>query len=110
MTSKVNAPNGKQRTEVLECLWKHSKPAIWFERQPNGNEIRIKQEGAAWQNRGKIEQLLKEKPFVDYYGGRCIKTNFSEFPEMNLSDYKHGCNIPLSYNEIFQSCFSEKSS
>ena len=93
-----------KRSDVLAGLWNCSQPAMWFQLQPDGENLRKSQETAAW-TASNIEESLKSRPYVDYYGGRCIKTDFSTFPKVDLTRFKTFCyQQDVSEQEIYQQC------
>ena len=92
------------RSDALAGLWKCSQPALFFQLQPNGEALRKEQELAAWTSN--IEESLTKHPYVDYYGGRCIKTDFSTFPKVDLTHFNRLCykEKDVSEKEVFQKC------
>lgn len=109
MTSNVTIPSGMSRTGTLEGLWKCSKPAYFFQTIPNGDLLRRKQEADAWNSKTNVEKTIKKHPYIDYFGGRCIKTDMSKFPQVDLESYKQRCSIDKSYMEIFEKCIKASS-
>lgn len=108
MSSNVTAPAGMSRADALEGLWGCSSPASFFQSIPNGDEVRTKQESAAWESKEKVEKTIQQRPYIDYFGGRCIKTDLSKYPEMDLASYKKQCDIAMSFAEIFERCLKHK--
>ena len=92
-----------KRSDVLAGLWNCSQPAMWFQLQPDGENLRRGQETAAW-TASNMEEFLKSHPYVDYYGGRCIKTDFSTLP-VDLTRFKKLCyQLDVSEKEIYHQC------
>ena len=86
------------KADTLKCLWEQTKPQI------NGDEIRKEQECEAWgKGKEKIEELLNKSPDVDYFGGRCIKTDFSADP-VDFSSYIKNCNPSANIQELNARC------
>lgn len=104
MASKVTAPDGSSRADALERLWGCSRPARFFQTISHGEDLRKKQEAAAWASKQKVEEMLQKNPYVDYHGGRCIKTDFSKYPAIDLASFKQRCSIPGSFAEIYDRC------
>lgn len=109
MSWNVTAPAGMSRADALAGLWGCSSPARFFQDIPNGDESRKKQENAAWKSKEKVEETIQKDPYVDYFGGRCIKTDLSKYPEIDLAPYKKQCHIAMSLTEIFDRCLKHKS-
>lgn len=109
MSSNVTAPAGMSRAEALEGLWKCSTPARFFQMIPNGEDVRKNQEADAWRSKEKVEETIQRNPRIDYFGGRCIKTDMSQYPKLDLSSYKQRCEIAMSFVEIFEKCLKKKS-
>jgi hypothetical protein len=79
---------------------------MFFNLRSDGQMLLEKQEKAAWKSTELVEKMLKMDPYVDYYGGRCIKTDFSNFPKIDLTRYFASCEIALSVKEIISKCFT----
>lgn len=107
MSSSITAPAGMSRADALEGLWKCSRPARFFQTIPNGEEVRKEQEAAAWASKEKIEATIQKRPDIDYFGGRCIKTDMSQYPKIDLTSYKKNCEISMSFAEIFEKCLKK---
>jgi hypothetical protein len=104
---RITIKNDMSKVDVLEGLWKCSSPASFFKTIPNGDDVRKKQESAAWQDKEAIEKNLQRNSYIDYFGGRCIKTDMSKYPELDLSSYKKQCEIEMPIEEIFKRCLSK---
>ena len=102
--SRFTAPKDMSKTDVLKGLWNCSYPASFFQTIPNGDAVRKEQEVAAWSDKEKIEKDITKRPYVDYFGGRCIKTDISTYPEIDLNKYKTQCEIDMSFQEIIGKC------
>lgn len=107
-SSTVTAPAGLSRVDALKGLWRCSSPASFFATVPNGDALRQEQESAAWQNPAAVEEAMKRNPNVDYIGGRCVKTDLSQFPIIDLDSYKKQCEIDMSVEEIVKKCLTRK--
>jgi len=86
--------------KVLHGLWKCSSPASFFDHSPN---LLADVEKRAWVNSKKLEQELQQNPMVDYYGGRCIKTDVSQRP-LDLSSYTEYCVPSMTPEEVIEKC------
>jgi hypothetical protein len=106
MASKITVSNEMSRADVLKGLWNCSSPDIFFQIFP-GNRLLKKQEAAAWQSKEKVEQIIQKKPYVNYFVGRCIKTDMEKYPEIDLASYKTDCKIAMSFSEIFEKCLRQ---
>ena len=65
---------------LILALWKNMKPAAFFRFAPSAL---IPSEPS----REEIDQALKSKYGIDYLGGRCIKTNFSDLTKVDTRLY-----------------------
>jgi hypothetical protein len=74
------------RLEILRKLWECSSPAVFFSTIPNGEEARLPQEKAAWED--PLAHAEGNLSTVDYFGGRCIKTNLYSLPSVDLAKYQ----------------------
>lgn len=106
LPTKITAPHSMSRMDTLRGLWNCSSPASFFKTIPNGDELRQKQEASAWQDRDAIEQAMRKRPYIDYFGGRCIKTDMSKFPELDLASYQQQCGIEMTSKEIIEQCLN----
>jgi hypothetical protein len=108
MSSNVTAPDGMSRSDVLKGLWRCSHSSPWFETIEGGVGELKKIEDVAFASNKEIERIFQKDLYVDYFGGRCIKTNMSRYPELDLTSFKNECKIPMSYAEIFAKCLNYK--
>ncbi len=100
----ITAPDGLSQAGALKGLWNCSKFASFFQMVPNGDTLRKEQAAAAWKSQKEVEKLLKEHPYVDYFGGKCIKTDMSKFPLLDLTSYRKQCNIQMPAEQILNQC------
>nr|NGX49687.1 hypothetical protein [Candidatus Anoxychlamydiales bacterium] len=81
--SMITAPEGMSCVNTLHALWKNSKPAIFFNEFPDS---RAPQE-ATISTPEKVAKLFKSQTYFDYVGGRMLKIDFDEFPELHVISY-----------------------
>lgn len=101
--SLISVPKGMSKVDALEGLWNCSKPASFFEDHPH---LLQQQETAAWKDRAQVEASLEDAPRIDYFGGRCIKTDFSAFPDLDLKKYTGQC-VNMTPAEVKDKCLKK---
>ena len=79
------APEGMSYVNAFRALWENSQPASFFRERP---ETLPRQEAVVGTSE-KVVQFFKNLPgtYVDYAGGRLIKTDFSEYPKLAVVSY-----------------------
>ncbi len=58
------------RIELLQRLWTNQSVAPFFTSKPNIEKPKF--------DYGQAKDILEEKEYIDYFCGRCIKTNLTE--------------------------------
>ncbi|MDP1880687.1 MAG: hypothetical protein Q8K60_07085 [Parachlamydiaceae bacterium] len=90
-SSLVTVPDDLSYVNAFHALWSQSRPAVYFEGRPD----KLKQHEETISTSEKIVQFFKNLNdyYVDYAGGRLIKTDFSHFPELNIYWYDQAYGI-----------------
>jgi len=57
----------------------------------------------AWEDKDIVEKLLTQDPRVEYFGGRCIKTDLTDPENFDLSLFKEQCRPDLA-NAVVEDC------
>lgn len=105
MTAYVaKAPDGMSYVNAFRALWRSSQPANLF----YVDSETITRQEAVLATSEKVVQFFKNLPctYVDYAGGRLIKTDFSEYPKLAVVSYDREYGIGAAqkaldaYNQI----------
>jgi hypothetical protein len=81
--STVTVPEGMSCVNAFRALWENSKPASFFLMNPILESPAADKVSTA----EKVAKLFKTHTYFDYEGGRMLKTNFSEFPKLEVRLY-----------------------
>lgn len=92
MTSNaIPVPDNMSYVNAFRALWENSKPAAFFATHPET----LQAQEATVSTSEKVVQFFKSLngTYVDYAGGRLIKTDFREFPELRVFGYDQNYGI-----------------
>ena len=81
--STVIVPEGMSCVNAFRALWENSKPARFFSIM----SVSDAPQAATVSTAEKVADLFKTNTYFDYAGGRMLKTNFSEFPKLDIHLY-----------------------
>jgi len=81
--STVTVPEGMSCVNAFRALWENSKPAPFFLMM----SVSDAPQAATVSTAEKVADLFKIKTYFDYEGGRKVKTDFSQFPELDVRLY-----------------------
>jgi len=78
---------------------------VKYEFYPNGEALRKKVEGGAFKNKEKVREMLRSNPSVGFYAGRCVYTDFSKYPHVDLNGFQRSCAL-IPMQAIMKRCFN----
>lgn len=81
ITTRV--PEGMSCVNAFRALWENSKPATSIQMHQTSNSFQPETVATA----EKVAELFKSYFNFDYEGGRLLKADFSNFPELECSLY-----------------------
>lgn len=102
INTTITVPAGMSYVNAFHALWKNSKPATYF----SINNISDEPQASTVSTAEKVAELFKNKTYFDYEGGRMLKTNFSNFPQLAIRLYDRDFGIGAAkkaleeYNKI----------
>ena len=92
--------------QTLKRLWSCSRPARFFDLVPEGATLLETTQQEALIDDASLQSKLEDGRRIDYFAGRCIKTDLSQFPKVDLESFKRQCEIEGSYQQIAERCFN----
>lgn len=82
-STTVIVPEGMSCVNAFRALWDNSQPAAFFDSFPG----LISRHAELVSTAEKVAQLFKSRTCFDYEGGRMLKTDFTNFPELDVRLY-----------------------
>lgn len=77
------APDNMSYVNAFRALWENSKPASFFKLHPEA----LGPHEATVSTSEKVAEMFAYQLYIDYAGGRLIKTDFKNFPKLTVHEY-----------------------
>jgi hypothetical protein len=115
MSIKATVPTGMSRADALECLWKHSRPSSFLSAvKMDCDDLNFRKQveyrratADAWESKEKVEAMIQKSPYIHDFAGRCIATDMSQYPLLDLTSYEEKCGNTMPIEKIFENCLKK---